>query len=522
MRFAFLALAILPLQAQVTSPVRIDVVDSVTGSPFPGVDIQLFNVATMPWLLVFGPVRPNAAGFVEAQLPPGRYHLTADRPDLGTVSWGQLPRGWTHDVVVPKDGAPVQVVFRIAPAAAVHGVVRDELGEPLRGVNVILLQAEWDMGQVQFRTRESVQSNDVGGYEFGKLRPGGYILCAQPEQLPVRQLPVSGPVDFSSGLPPRFYRQTCIPGPEPNAAALLRLAPGENLTRNLLLEAAPAVEIRGRVTDPAAPKEWSANLQLRREPAVSWNAMNMVVSSNSPSSGEFTFRGVAPGRYRLEATGNIPLGDQNFEEHLASMPIEVTGGDVAGLEMVLQPGASVEQVMEEDSPSLLKDVHFGFFQTGNPNQGPRSAKDGTFLFLSTEDYWPVHSTGANACIAGVSLDGADVFRKPLRFKGGTRHKVTVKVSSRCAAIETGHTVLRGQPAAEATVAFLLSGTPEKPGYVYTMTSGKEGEFQMLGIAPGRYLAWAWRDSDDGSSVGPANLVSCPRGSHDKSGRVSRE
>ena len=58
----------------------------------------------------------------------------------------------------------------------------------------------------------------------------------------------------------------------------------------------------------------------------------------------------------------------------------------------------------------------------------------------------------------------------------------------------------------AQLVLLRSGTPQDPGEITQDFTNDEGENEISGVSPGRYLLWAWAVEGSGAMPGPASLA----------------
>lgn len=489
-----------------TVPLRVQVVDSVTGKA--RFDVELF-LQDLQWKEFAGPVRADRMGKAEFRVPPGNYILRAEGTGF-TVLYGQLPDGMVQTVYVAREDKEKTVTFAVASPAVVSGIVHDELGEPVSGVQVQLYRSHWSGGATRLVGGPSAVTDDRGQYRITGIKAGAYVLCAAPLQH-VRAAE-SGSVDFaqSERQPRRYYQRTCVPGePVTAAPATLRMAEGEQRAVDLVLQAAPVVTVMGHVSGEFE----SASVRLVRESLIgeAGAGLNAYVQSNNSG---FAVASVPPGRYRLEAQGHRRAADGGKSETLyGAMRVEVGGSDLEDVEVVMQGAAEIELAYEEAEAGLSKMVaSVGLLPVGLGTGAayPQSGDAGTRRFPSLREgsYWLETRTGGEGtvCITGARLGDRDVFREPAIVTSGMKARLTLRLSSTECASFKARVVRDGRPAPGARVVVLLRGTPQNPGDCWTTFTNSEGEFELWGIPQGRYLVWAWQDDDSGVAAGPADLA----------------
>jgi protocatechuate 3,4-dioxygenase beta subunit len=117
----------------------------------------------------------------------GTFELTNLGPDQYRVGTSQLPKEMylksirvSGQEVSPSlldltEGDPGEIQILLSPkAAAIRGTVRDEKGEPVPAISVVL----WTKGD---RPPESRISNENGTFEIGSLPPDDYYIAAQEQ-----------------------------------------------------------------------------------------------------------------------------------------------------------------------------------------------------------------------------------------------------------------------------------------------------------------------------------------------------
>src|SRR5262249_45252768 len=92
-------------------------------------------------------------------------------------------RGVGTPVTVLAGQALKDIVFRLVPAAAISGRVSDATGEPLLGVNILILRASYDANgkrRLQIVGGRPMATDDRGEYRAYLLAPGRYYVEAVP------------------------------------------------------------------------------------------------------------------------------------------------------------------------------------------------------------------------------------------------------------------------------------------------------------------------------------------------------
>src|SRR6266849_7375565 len=142
------ALLALPVAAQTQAgekqhSLRGQVVDALSGRPITDVELAL---STARWESAAEPVTPDSEGrFIFHGLAPGQYVLSAARPDLVAIFFGESPEpGTIQTIEISSSEEDKVIVFRLVPRSTVTGVITDEFGDPMVRANVTLLRPAWN------------------------------------------------------------------------------------------------------------------------------------------------------------------------------------------------------------------------------------------------------------------------------------------------------------------------------------------------------------------------------------------
>jgi len=365
------------------------VVDSVTGRPISEAQIVAIG-RNMPGAGRAGlpAVLADAQGrFFFRGLVTGSYSLTANQA-------GYLALRPTL-IEVSDNERVLDAVIRLTKLATVTGSLRDNVGDPVVGTEVLALARNFTTGRLVLQpTIRGVKSDDRGMYRIPGLPPGEYFVCAclrdpnpldpllattlasQPLNLmsvAARALTVGADVVSLDGTL-RGYAPTF----HPNSATISRaervsLAAGENKTGvDITVELVRATRVSGRVVGAESPMLASS---IRLVPLADADAGIQITSIQpmlAQADGRFDFANVPPGQYRLIVThretgarGGGPSGlALNFTGGRAgsppSAPIAVAGpgvvpppvlwanevisvgeGGLSGLVVSLSPGMNV-------------------------------------------------------------------------------------------------------------------------------------------------------------------------------------
>ncbi|MFL6194328.1 MAG: carboxypeptidase regulatory-like domain-containing protein [Thermoanaerobaculia bacterium] len=264
---------------------------------------------------------------LRASLHPEAFEGTADTDAAGRFEVKNVPAG-TYDLVVRGAGfAPLTVpglvlpegtgrtdlgTVMLAPGAAVRGLVTDAKGTPLAGVEVRAKAAE--RGGFQIRSlRDPGPADAVTGAD------GSFVLA---DRSPGESL------DLTASHP--GFGSASAPGVA---------VPSETPVRMVLQ---PKVRVSGRTADPDGKPVPGASLFLSEKEPRNFGGQVMMMSSMhfqqgvSDDEGGFSFEAVSPGPIDIRASA------PRWQEATIDGLEVKAGQDLAGVLLVLTPGASVE------------------------------------------------------------------------------------------------------------------------------------------------------------------------------------
>ncbi len=191
------------------------VLDAGTGSPISGVLVEISVQATLSPPAFPGSI-PAASNqltetprvltgsdgrFVFRKLPKGSFRLTAVKPGYLNGAYGRRRPAGDAQILVLFDGQKAGGLrIYLWRHSAVSGVVVDEAGEPVVGIQMRAFLRTIQAGQRRFVTAGTVGwTDDRGVYRIHGLFPGDYLVAAVSTKVSV---PVSAAEDARRGGAP--------------------------------------------------------------------------------------------------------------------------------------------------------------------------------------------------------------------------------------------------------------------------------------------------------------------------------
>jgi 5-hydroxyisourate hydrolase-like protein (transthyretin family) len=292
-----------PLQA--TGPYRIAgrVVNEVTGEP-----VRRATVAALAEedREIVRSAQTDADGrFSIERLPAGKYPLTASKRGFRAAFYDEHDE-FNSAIVTGEGQNTVNLEFRLAPGAVLHGVVTADGGDAAENASVILFKREGDaaqpQGQGEIKEVDGATTDDTGAYEFTNLAAGEYFVAVTTSPWYAMHPPIGSAHrnegNESSSLdvayPVTFFDST---NDEASATPVV-LAAGSREQADITLHAVPALHLQ-----VAAP--FKANGAAMARPELRQLIFGVQISAESAGfidamqSGVAEFNGVAPGRYEL-------------------------------------------------------------------------------------------------------------------------------------------------------------------------------------------------------------------------------
>jgi hypothetical protein len=461
-----------------------------SNQPMAGVEVSL---NTSGHDVKVDPAVSDAQGrFTFSGLPPGEYSLWAEG-GFGSVTYGETAETLRGSLIrIGGESGDKSVVFRILARGSIEGAVKDEFGEPMANLTVSVQRPRWQDGRTTMANIGQKSTDDRGRYRFGNLAPGNYVVCAG--QGPAA--PVPGPVDFATRADNRYYSRTC------NRS--FQLSPGQRAQVDLNPAAGATATLHGHVRNLPAQTGFSVYLL----PDDDGQARNSPVGAYvDVSQGTFTIRGVQPGRYMLRAQSYSNSASQ--KSLAGEAPVDVGSSDIDGIEVELGGQGAVEVALHGVADEQIKEVSATLRGGGSrgSTRGYAQAKDGSFQFqgVTPGNYYLLLHAPEESCVASVKLGDTEMRGAAFRVAAGAVLHFDVAVTQNCGAIQA-RAVRDGAPVSGAKMVLLVSGTPGDPGELREEFADDEGEFTFSGLAPGRYLAWAWAVEGQGAIAGPTSLA----------------
>jgi hypothetical protein len=429
-------------------------------------------------------VSDAGGNFAMDQVQPGRYRLTVFHEKYPKNRFGPAPTGKIFTVNAGETAGPLTV--ELIPGAAISGRIVDEDGDPLTGCNPRLQPLKHPEQNVMALPGAPGSNADEGTYRLYGIAPGKYLLGVQCQMLVFQPRPLSAGPDPppASGYPLQYYPASgTVEGAE-----VIDLAAGmERQGLDFRMKPAPVTTVQMKLTGAEWRGRRDLGWRLTSDASVGQGFLNRG-GQVDPAKDTVLINGVFPGSYTLQVSvngfspnqsgGPMVAGTQRVE--VKDKPVQVTlelrqGVDVAGivqLDSAGAPSAPTTFSMRQVNIQLSQNTVFGPRGGSTPVQ-----EDGTFIIKSAvplPSRLMVTAPGAfmkSAWLGNVELTGGMI--DPGLGGGPLRIVVSTNLAS-----------INGTAPPGAQIMAISVDTPSGGGR--GTQADANGQFKMIGLAPGKY------------------------------------
>jgi protocatechuate 3,4-dioxygenase beta subunit len=451
---------------------------------------------------------------------PGNYRMYFDR--AGFVDAERRHHGSGMLLSLEPAQEVKDLLFHMAPTAAITGKVTDNDGDPVSRVSVAAIPYGGTVHNV-FRGLGSY-TNDVGEYRIAGLPPKRYLVVAQPLSQLARAT-VAKKVD--KNVP--TYATTYYPGTtEKSQAVPLVLRPGDETPANIALSLVHPVHVRGVVTNLPAGTSDGASVVLRPQGE---DSMAAIEPWPLDKDGRFEIRGVLPASYDvLLVFGNA----KTLRFMRGDEPVQVTNADVEDLRIFPLANGVVRGQFRMDNGGKIDWSQFDislhskrvavmgeYSASGNSfdviywtdrSPRPEVKSDGSFEAkdVAPDTYGlqigPTSKALGDYFVRAVNLGGKDVADSGFTV-GGATYLLDVVVSANGATVEGVAVDDKDKPALDVQVIFIPEAKHRDRHDLYQqVTTDHQGHFSLRGLNPGEYQVYALDADVDQDEIADPEFV----------------
>jgi len=451
----------------------------------------------------------DASGhFSVDKIPAGRYGLTVDHANYLDTQYGQdQPDKPGATLSLAPGQKMTDLLFRLHRAAVIAGRVLDQDGDPVLDVSVTAVAHTTVRGKFKFRQRASEKTNDLGEYRIYGLEPGRYLLLASPP----RVFPWRNPDEQAAYLP------TYYPGTTEIArASTIEVKSGDEIT-GIDLVFAPKLptrtyKIHGHVVSSLSENPDAHFVVLlvprgKRDLDFISNDKQGIVDWKTE---DFEIKDVVPGEYVVAV---ISFGTGG--NHKAAQSVDVIASDVDGVVLVLTRGIDIPvRVTLEGKAAGSANVTVGL----NPSVDDAIANfmaarravarpDGSYVLKEVGDgsySLNAYSNCQECYLKSASANGVDLLERGVQVSSGEGPSPIVLVYSSNSGTLTGTVTNKDDLPAPGALVVLVpdSSSHQKPDQYKSSTTDQYGHFEIRGVPPGHYKAFAWEKADEDSYGDP--------------------
>ena len=436
-------------------------------------------------------------GFRFDALPAGKYHLTAEPPAGGRQTYGtrSLSSGFGISVATGPEFHSDHLVFQLVPPAAIGGRVVDADGEPAEDALVQLFAVRILRGRRSVSFSDYAYTDDRGEYRFGGIADGTYYLAAAGQPWYVGRLRRAiGPLS-QMGFATTFYPNVR----EARSAVALRLKPGQELTADFTLMAAPAAKLT--VTINGAPAGTPVQLDLTFEGVAGSKCWERIVEAHPPQPAEIA--GIHPGTYTVRAQAQV-----GADEVDGSQRVTIGNQNVTATVALSAPPVMSGKLWLEDVSAIPDGAYIELEnETENIHTRRPVAKDGSFQFeaMPPGHYRPLVGTARKMIhLRSVTLNGAMAKEEMVEIAADAKLELLGLVRG---GVVSGTVSRRGEPVAGALVLLAPHQESANPLAYDGFETDSDGSFEFEGLPAGEYVLivreeWADFEYADPAAVRP--------------------
>jgi Carboxypeptidase regulatory-like domain len=456
----------------------------------------------------------DAAGhFSIDKIPAGSYDLVVTRASYMRILYGQDQLDKPGATLSLTAGQKMSdLLFRLHQTAAIAGRVVDEDGDPVQGASVTTLLFETVRGKSHIQRSDEEDTNDLGEYRIAGLGPGHYsVVATPPREHYVQEIPHQ----FDE-YGPTYYSNTT----EIARASTLEVKSGDEISGiDFVLTPKPPTKtykVRGHVLNSLADypdARMAVTLFPRGGPEPSFISDHKQASADR-KTGNFEIKDVVPGEY-IAAVVTFAGG----KSHGATQTVEVTNTDVDGVSLILARGIDipVRVTLEGKSAGSTADVFIALVPAEDEAsinfRGLQSAvaqPDGSFVLKDVNDGFyslKVSSKCAECYLKSAKANGIDLLDQGVRVASGAGPvSIAAVYSSNTGTVNGAVTNKDDLPAAGVFVVLVPdSSSRQKFEQLKSANTDQYGHFEIRGVPPGHYKAFACEKLCPGSYVDPDSV-----------------
>jgi len=440
-------------------------------------------------------------------LPAGRYELRVTKngyqpSTYGTEDTRRLPRS----IQLAAGEVRNDLVFRMQLVNSVSGLIVDEDGDPVAGIQILAMRQGWQRQKRELLPGPAAMSDSSGRYRITGLPPGSYAFVAAGANRPALKL---NPEVSAGPAPPRYmYGEQYYPGTDQAASArLTTVEAGREYSQiDFRLTAQPVTSVQGKVVLPAGVK--TEQVSINAGNADLWNRMNFGTGVSNPDH-VFRFDQFPPGSYTLVAQATA-----EGKQYRGVQKIEVGPEGARDLAIALEAGIDLQGSVSVEGPDAGKfPAAFvtlvpgdGISWTG-PQLRANAGKEGRFTLTGVPPgVWDINAgpVPPGGYIKSMYLGDQDVLTEEMVIRATTSAQLKIVLGTQGASLSGD--VNGEQPGRSAVLAAPDGKFRHVLSFYRYAVSDGQGHFQIKGMRPGNYKLYAFEEFDPQSIQDPEFLA----------------
>jgi Carboxypeptidase regulatory-like domain len=430
------------------------------------------------------------------KIPAGKYDLEVFHANYLIARYGQDQPDRPGATLTLSPGQKIMdLLFRLNRMVVIVGRVADEDGDPVRGANVMAFFQTMVRGKAKIEAGNSDSTNDLGEYRIVDLVPGRYSIVATPPRAFARR---ESAQQFENYLP-TYYSGTT----ESSRASTIDVKSGDEITGiDFVFTPKPPTrtyKVHGHVLNSLAEPDANIVVLLfprgNREPSFVADQKKGIADTKT---GYFEIEEVIPGEYVATA-----VSFAGSKVRTATQNVDVITTDVDGVSMVLTQGIDLRgRIILEGKSATSAGMMVWLIPTEKErfsfggNQQAEVQADGSFVLKDVGDAsysLDVSSKCGECYLKSAKANGVDLLDQGVQISSGTGPGTIAIVYSSDTGTLTGAVTNKDDLPAPGAMVVLVpdAGSHQKPEQYKTANTDQYGHFEVRGVPPGHYKAFAW-------------------------------
>jgi hypothetical protein len=496
-----------------------------TEEPIVGAEVTVTRSAGNGPRASIAPATTDGSGrFTFKELEAGSYRLSVVSNGYSRQDFGQRIPGMAGAPIVLADGQDLKgISIPMTPAGSLSGHLRNSRNRPLVGIPLQLMRSAFDSsGDRYFQPVSSTRSNDLGEYRFYWMTPGRYFVMAGQGPLSSRR-GSSIRTDESENEVVEEYPYTYFPGTiQIEKAIAVEIKPGTSVDGvDWTLDTPRSFRISARVVEAATglpPQRAAVTLSY-------WRGALTSTGFYDAKTGILEFKGVVPGAYNVSITAfdgpGMPttVSSRSAPGASAEAGVVLSNSDIdLGVLTMVQPVSIQGRVVFEGVPDASTPQNSLQIRLVPPPDVRRMSLESITQIIRTfvkadgtlTANYPYESLRVSVSglpigfyVREARLDSADALEKFATVSGPG--ELTIVLSSKGGRVSGVVRDARMQPVAGVQTVLVPNGKRSMPELFKVAVSDQEGRYEIAGIPPGEYTAFAWEALEPNSFFDPEVL-----------------